>query len=77
MRLTGIALCVLPLAAGAQLATRADSIHAELLNPAGKVVMVVAHWGDWHGTCENSLHAIQKAVEKGAKIATPSRCCRK
>lgn len=49
---------------------RADSIHAELLNPAGKEVMVVAHWGDWHGTCENSLHAIQKAVEKGAKIAT-------
>ena len=50
--------------------SRADSIHAELLNPAGKEVMVVAHWGDWHGTCENSLHAIQKAVEKGAKIAT-------
>lgn len=40
------------------------------MNPAGKEVMVVAHWGDWHGTCENSLHAIQKAVEKGAKIAT-------
>ena len=55
--------------------SRADSIHAELLNPAGKEVMVVAHWGDWHGTCENSLHAIQKAVEKGQRSLPYS--CRK
>lgn len=49
--------------------TRTDSIRAELLNPQGTEIMVIAHWGDWHGTFENSLHSIQKAVEKGAKAA--------
>ena len=50
-----------------QSSTRADSIRAELLNPEGSEIIIVAHWGDWHGTFENSLHSIQKAVEKGAK----------
>lgn len=62
------AAAILPFGAAAQLPTRADSIRTELLDPDGRGVVVVAHWGDWHGTCENSLHAIQKAIDKGAGI---------
>lgn len=45
------------------------SIRESLLEPDNGEVFVIAHRGDWHGTAENSLHAIQKAVEKGARIA--------
>ena len=40
------------------------------MDPAGEDVLSAARYGDWHGTFENSLHAIQKAVEKGAEIVT-------
>lgn len=36
-----------------------------LLSKTDTTVLVVSHRGDWHGTAENSLHAIQKAIEKG------------
>lgn len=45
------------------------SLRESLLEPDNSEVFVIAHRGDWHGTAENSLHAIQKAIEKGAKIA--------
>lgn len=45
------------------------SLRESLLEPDNGEVFVIAHRGDWHGTAENSLHAIRKAVEKGAKIA--------
>lgn len=44
-------------------------LRESLLDPDNGEVFVIAHRGDWHGTAENSLHAIQKAIEKGAKIA--------
>lgn len=49
---------------------RADSLLAVLRNPQDPSVLVNANRGDWHGTTANSLHAISKAVAKGAAIAT-------
>ena len=40
-------------------------LRKQLLDKNNTTVMLVAHRGDWHGTAENSLHAIQKAIEKG------------
>jgi len=44
-------------------------LRKQLFDKKDTTVMVVSHRGDWHGTAENSLHAIQKAIEKGL-------CCR-
>ena len=41
------------------------TLRKQLFDKKDTSVMVVAHRGDWHGTAENSLHAIQKAIEKG------------
>lgn len=30
-------------------------------------IFIISHRGDWHGTAENSLHSIQKAIEKGCQ----------
>lgn len=49
---------------------RDDLIRSRLKDPKGTEVLVAARFGDWHGTFENSLHAIQKAVEKEADIVT-------
>ena len=40
-------------------------LRKQLYDKNDTTVMLVAHRGDWHGTAENSLHAIQKAIEKG------------
>lgn len=48
---------------------RSDSILAVLKNPASTQVFVNANKGDWHGTIANSIHAINKAIHKGAAIA--------
>ncbi len=47
--------------------TDVSIIKDELLHQDN--VMMVSNQGDWHGTTANSLHALQKAFEKGAKIA--------
>ncbi len=49
---------------------RADSILAMFKDPASAQVLVNANKGDWHGTIANSIHAIDKAIHKGAAIAT-------
>lgn len=49
---------------------RSDSILSILKNPASTQVLVNANKGDWHGTTANSIHAIDKAIHKGAAIAT-------
>jgi len=41
----------------------------ELRNPNGKKILMASSKGDWHGSVPNSLHALQKAWEKGATIA--------
>lgn len=53
---------------GALAASRADSIAAELHNPESKRVLVVAHRGDWRSWPENSLPAMQSAIDQGADI---------
>lgn len=50
------------------------ALRKQLFDKNDTTVMVVAHRGDWHGTAENSLHAIQKAIEKGcAAVAVDVR----
>ena len=40
-----------------------EDLRKQLFDKKDTTVMVVAHRGDWHGTAENSLHAIQKDIE--------------
>lgn len=49
---------------------RADSLLAILRNPSADGILTNANKGDWHGTTANSIHAIDKAVKKGAGIVT-------
>lgn len=41
------------------------TLRHQLFDKKDTTVMIVSHRGDWHGTAENSLHSIQKAIEKG------------
>lgn len=50
---------------------RSDSILSILKDPASEQpILCNANAGDWHGTIANSIHAIDKAIHKGAAIAT-------
>ena len=49
-------------------ANRLDDIRAKLFNPQSKSVLVVSHRGDWRNACENSLEAIENAVQMGVDI---------
>ena len=51
-------------------APRDEAIRKKLLDTSGKEVLTGCKWGDWHGTMENSLHAIQKAFDKGADLVS-------
>lgn len=44
-----------------------EFLRRELFDKKDTSVFIVSHRGDWHGTAENSLHSIQKAIEKGCK----------
>ena len=44
------------------------SLSYKLTDKANKDVLLAADMGDWHGTVENSLRSIEKAVEKDAAI---------
>lgn len=50
-------------------ASAASDVYTRFTNPSDSTVMVIAHRGDWHGTMENSLHALLKAAQKGAQIS--------
>ena len=54
--------------AGAVEPSRLARIRAELLNPRGKMVLVVAHRADWKRAPENSLAAIRSCIELGVDI---------
>lgn len=47
-----------------------QQLLSSLKDPAGKDVLPIAHMGDWHGSSENSIHAIGKAVDKGAAMVS-------
>ena len=48
--------------------TRAQRIYAELHNPSSKYVLVAAHRADWRNFPENSLEAIESAIQMGVDI---------
>ena len=48
--------------------TRAQRIYAELHNPDSKYVLVAAHRADWRNFPENSLEAIESAIQMGVDI---------
>ncbi|RNI32016.1 glycerophosphodiester phosphodiesterase [Rufibacter immobilis] len=45
-----------------------ETILKEFHDPHGKQVLVVAHRGDWRNAPENSLQAIQNAIDMGVDI---------
>jgi|GEM_PF-80223 len=47
-----------------------QQLLASLKDPSGKDILPIAHMGDWHGSSENSIHAIGKAVDKGAAMVS-------
>ena len=48
--------------------TRAEILRAKLLDPSDPTVFVAAHRGAWREAPENSLEAIEKAIEMGVEI---------
>ena len=48
--------------------TRAEQIRADLLNPNSQRVLVVSHRADWRGWPENSLPAIESAINMGVDV---------
>jgi glycerophosphodiester phosphodiesterase len=52
----------------AQEPTRVDSILRKLYDPNTSSVVVVAHRGDWKHSVENSLPAVQHAIEMGVDV---------
>ncbi len=48
--------------------TRATKIVAELNNPMSDYVLVAAHRGDWRNHPENSLSAVESAIQMGVDI---------
>ena len=37
-------------------------LRQQLFDKNDSNIMIISHRGDWHGTAENSLHSIQKAI---------------
>ena len=52
----------------AETLTRAQRIYAEMHNPSSKQVLVASHRADWRNFPENSLEAIESAIQKGVDI---------
>ena len=50
------------------LASQAEAIRAELMNPLSTGVLVVAHRAAWKNAPENSLLSIQHAIDMGVDI---------
>ena len=58
----------LVVAFGAMAETRTDRLLRELRNPKSDYVFVIAHRGDWRNFPENSLEAIESAIQMGVDI---------
>lgn len=67
-QLTLYLLLLLSLTALAQ-TDRVTEIRNKLFNPDSKDVLVVAHRGDWRNACENSVQAIEYAIDMGVDMA--------
>lgn len=64
--LIGILLLAMALPAIAQ--TRVDTIRQHLMHPGDGTVLVAAHRGDWRNAPENSLEAVESAIQLGVDI---------
>ncbi len=64
--ITAFVLLFCSLAAPAQ--TRVDTIRRHLLTPGDGTVLVAAHRGDWRNAPENSLEAVESAIDLGVDI---------
>ena len=60
----------------AQEPTRVDSILRKLYDPNTSSVVVVAHRGDWKHSVENSLPAVQHAIEMRSEERRVGKECR-
>lgn len=47
---------------------RVEQIRSKLFNPNNQTVLVVAHRGDWRNAPENSLQAIENAIQMGVDV---------
>lgn len=47
---------------------RLEAIREKLFNPFDPSVLVASHRGDWRNACENSLEAIENAINMGVDI---------
>lgn len=64
-----IALCLLLFSCAPESdLSRSEQIRADLLNPQCKRVLVASHRADWRGWPENSLPAIESAINMGVDI---------
>ena len=63
-----IVLALFAFSAGLFAQTRAETLRAKLLDPSDPTVFVAAHRGAWREAPENSLDAIEKAIEIGVEI---------
>lgn len=66
--LTAPVLLALSCSKSPEYASRADRLIAELKNPKSDYVMVMAHRADWRNWPENSLEAIESAINMGCDI---------
>ncbi len=66
-RLFTLSLC-LAAAVVALAQSRAERILRELRNPESEYVIVISHRGDWRNYPENSLEAIESAINMGVDI---------
>ncbi|MGN0006729.1 MAG: glycerophosphodiester phosphodiesterase family protein [Alistipes sp.] len=66
-RLLTLSLC-LAAAVTALAQSRAERILRELRNPESEYVIVISHRGDWRNYPENSLEAIESAINMGVDI---------
>ena len=48
--------------------SRTDKLLRELQNPKSEYVFVIAHRGDWRNFPENSLEAIESAIDMGVDM---------
>jgi hypothetical protein len=47
---------------------RVDSLLAQLRDPSGEYIFVVAHRGDWRNAPENSLQGVERAILMGVDM---------
>ena len=63
-----LSLCCALVAFTAMAESRTDKLLRELRNPKSEYVFVIAHRADWRNFPENSLEAIESAIQMGVDI---------